>query len=145
MDFACQFQGVLTRALLSLVSCAFPSLSPSFRLSLSFRLSPCFLPSPSCNTFVSQLTQKESLLPAVTMRILCSRDLARICIRANYLSLVQDLPLSNMLEPAISISPFHSTSQARPCVLQMSRYVASITFTEASSTIFLSLWYDSTW
>ena len=111
------------------LSCSLP-LSPSFRLSLSFRLFPSFLPPPSCNnTFVGRLTQKESSLPAVTVRILCSYDLARMCIRANYLSLVQDLPWSNMLEAAISVSPFRSTSQTRLCVLRMSRYVAFIIFT----------------
>ena len=31
-------------------------------------------------------------------------DLVRICIRANYLSLVRDLPSSNMLEAAILVS-----------------------------------------
>ena len=92
---------------------------------------PSFLPSPSYNnTFVGRRTQKESSLPAVTVRILCSRDLARICKRANYLSLVWDLPSSNMLEAAISVSFFRSTSQTRPCALRMARYVASIIFTE---------------
>ena len=96
------------------------SLSPSFRLSLSFRLSflPSVRPSPSCNnTFVGRRTQKESSLPAVTVRILCSRDLARICIRANYLSLVRDLPSSNMLEAAISVSSFRTPIHhfGRPC------------------------------
>ena len=137
MDFANQFQGVLTQALLSHFLLRFSfSLSPSFSFLPSFSLLPSlsflpsFLPSASCNnTFVGRRTQKESSLPAVTVRILCSRDLARICIRANYLSLVQDLPSSNMLEAAISVSPFRSTSQTRSCALRMSRYVASITFT----------------
>ena len=139
MDFASQFQGVLTRALLSLFLLRFSfslslslSLSPSISFVPSFSLLPflSFLPSPSCsNTFVGRRTQKESSLPAVTVRILCSRDLARICILANYLSLVRDLPSSNMLEVAISVSPFRSTSQTRSCALRIPRYVASITFT----------------
>ena len=105
-------------------------LLPSVFLSSSVSLLPSFLPSASCNnTFVGRRTQKESSLPAVTVRILCSRDLARICIRANYLSLVRDLPSSNMLEAAISVFSFRSISQTRLCALRMSRYVTSITFT----------------
>ena len=110
---------LLTQVLLSL-----------FLLRFSFSLSFSFLLSPNCNTvFVSRRTQKVSSFPAVTVRILCSRDLARICIRANYLSLVRDLPSSNILETAISVSPFRSTSQTGLCALHMPRYVASITFT----------------
>ena len=108
-------------------------LSPAlFLLSLSFSFLPSFslLPSPSCNTaFVGLRTKKVLSFPAVTVRILCSRDLARICICANYLSLVRDLPSSNMLKTTISVSPFRSTSQTRSCALRMPRYIASITFT----------------
>ena len=100
MDFASQFQGVLTRVLLSLMSCTFPShslslpLSPSFHLSLSFRLSPSFLPCPSCNTtFVGQRTQKESSLPAVLQEFAYVQITSRwfeishcqICLRQPYL------------------------------------------------------------
>ena len=107
---------------------------------LALSLSPSFHLSPSCNnTFVGRLTQKESSLPAVTVRILRSRDFARICIYANYFSLVQDLPLLNMLEAAISVSCFCSTSQKRPCALWMSRYVASITFTEPPTFTILTV------
>ena len=120
MDFASPFQGVLTQALLSLVLLRF-SFSLSLSLSLAFLPSfsllsfLSFLPSPSCNTtFLGRCTQKESF-PTVTVRILCSRDLARICIRANYLSQVRDLPSSNMLETAIFVSAFRSTSQTRSC------------------------------
>ena len=34
-----------------------------------------------------------------------------------------------VLEVAIPVSRFRSTGQTRPCVLRMSRYIASITFT----------------
>ena len=104
-----------------------PSISLSFLFSPSFL--PSFLPSLSCNKFVGRRTQNKNPCYAVTVRILCSWDLVRICIRANYLSLVRDLPSSNMLEAAISVSLFCSTSQARSCALWMPRYVASITFT----------------
>ena len=110
--------------LLSL-SCSF-----SFLPSLSFLLSPSFN-----KIFVGRLTQKESSLPALTVRILRSWDLARICISANYLSVIWDLPLSNMLEAAISVSCFCSTSQTRLCALRMSRYVVSITFTKIDRLI----------
>ena len=112
---------------LFLLRCSFSlALSPSFRLSPS--PSGSRLPSLSCNKFVRRRTQNKSSLPAVTMRILCSWDLARICIRANYPSLVRDLPSSNMLEAAILVSLFRSTSQTRSCALRMPRYVAFITF-----------------
>ena len=85
------------------------SLSPSFSFlpsfSLSFQFSPSFLPSLSCNTFIEQMHSEQNppvqLLPCV---FVCSWDLVRICIRANYLLLVRDLPSSNMLEAAISVS-----------------------------------------
>ena len=59
-----------------------------------------------------------------------SRDLERIYRRANWLSLVRDLPTLHMvLEAAIPVSCCHSTGHTRSCALRMSRYVASITFT----------------
>ena len=66
--------GVLTQALLFLVSCAFPSISPSF--------------SPSnCNkTFkrAHQLTHSERITCSSRHHaFLCLQDLERICIRAN--------------------------------------------------------------
>ena len=97
-----------------------PSLSvavPSFFLSLlqvlaflpsfSFLPSPSFLPSLRCNTFVRQM-HSEQIQPLPCVFVLLW-DLVRICIRANYLSQVRDLPSSNMLEAAISVS----TLQAR--------------------------------
>ena len=115
----------LLRCSFSLVLSLF--LLPSVFLSLLPVLA--FLPSSSCNKFVGRRTQNKSSLPAVTVRILCLWDLTRICICANYLLLVRDLPSSNMLEAAISVLLFRSTSQTRSCALQMPRYVASITFT----------------
>ena len=97
--------------------CSLP-LSPwLFLLSRSRSLSPSFLRSFSCNKFVGRRTQNKNPCYAVTVRILCSWDLARICIRANYLSLVRDLPSSNMLEAAISVSLLRSPIHhfGRPC------------------------------
>ena len=48
----------------------------------------------------SEHNQPIQPLPCV---FVLSWDLVRICIRANYLSLVWDLPSSNMLEAAISV------------------------------------------
>ena len=83
-DITSQFQVILTRAPLVLMSCAFSSRFLSFRPSvrpyLSFFLSCCN------NTFerARQLTHSERIiLPAVTVRFSRSRDLARICIHAN--------------------------------------------------------------
>ena len=86
-----------------------PSLSvavPSFFLSLLLVLAflPSFLPSLRCNTFVEQLhsEQKSPIQPLPCVFVLLW-DLVRICIRANYLSQVRDLPSSNMLPAAISV------------------------------------------
>ena len=106
-----------------------PSCPVLFLLSRS--LLPSFLLQVVTTLSSVDALRKKSSFPAVTVRILCSRDLARICIRANYLSLVRDLPSSNMLEAAISVYSFRSISQTRPCALRMSRYVAFITFTSA--------------
>ena len=128
--FRTSVSGCIDSSVLSLflLRCSFSlPLSPSFCLSLLPVLT--FVRSLSCNKFVGRHTQNKNLCYAVTVRILCSWDLARICIHANYLSLVRDLPSSNMLEAAISVSLFHSTSQTRLCALRVPRYVASITFT----------------
>ena len=83
------------------------SLSPSFSFLLS--LSPCsrlpsFLPL-SCITFVGQMhSEQNSPVQPLPCVFVCLWDLVRICIRANYLSLVRDLPSSNMLEAAILVS-----------------------------------------
>ena len=140
--FRTSISGRIDSSVLSLflLRCSFYlalSLFLLFSASLSFLFSPSFLRlfvrsfvrSLSCNKFVGRRTQNKNLCYAVTVRILCSLDLARICIRANYLSLVRDLPSSNMLEAAISVSLFRSTGQTRSCALWMPRYVASITFT----------------
>ena len=117
--------GVLTLALLFLVSWAFPS----FFLSISLSFSPS-----SCNkTFerARQLTHSERITRSSRHHaFLRSWDLETICIRANWLSLVRDFPTLHMvLEAAIPVSCFYSTGQTRLCALRMSRYVASITFT----------------
>ena len=96
-----------------------PSLSvavPSFFLSLlqvlaflpSFSFFPSFLPSllPSlrCNTFVGQMhSEQQSRIQPLPCVFVLLWDLVTICIRANYLSQVRDLPSSNMLEAAISV------------------------------------------
>ena len=121
--------GVLTRTLLFFVSCAFPSFLPSVSPSFSPSISPS-----SCNkTFerARQLTHSERITRSSCHHaFLHSRGLARICICANWLSLVRDLPTLNMvLEAAIPVSCFRCTGQTRPCMLRMSRYVASIAFT----------------
>ena len=114
---------------LSLSSCSFSLafslvLLPSFFLSLLLVLA--FLPSLRCNTFVGQMhsEQNQPIQPLPCIFVL-SWDLIRICIRANYLSLVQDLPSSNMLEAAISgsaLQPFpRSNPSFRPAVLAEAR------------------------
>ena len=69
-------------------------------------------------------TQNKSARSAVTVR---SWDLVRICIRANYLSLVRDLPSSNMLEAAISVSALQARHvRARfkcPCTLPSQKHL----------------------
>ena len=105
-------------------------------MSASYSLFPVlFLPS-SCNkTFerAHQLIHSEKKITRSSCHraFLCSPDLERICIHANWLSLVRDLPMLHIvLEAAIPVSCFHSTGQTCPCALRMSRYVASITFTQ---------------
>ena len=123
--------GISTRVLLFLVSCAFPS----FLLSVSLSFCPS-----SCNkTFKRdcRLTHSERITRSSRHRaFLHSRDLTRICIRANWLLLVRDLTLNMVLGAAIPVSRFHSIGQTCPCALLMSRYVASNIFTYIS--IFLS-------
>ena len=100
-----------------------------FRLppvSLSFLFSPSFLPSLRCNKFVGRRTQNK--IPVTPLPCV-------FYVRVNYLSLVRDLPSSNMLEGAISVSLFRSTSQTRSCALRMPWYVAFITFTVAKNII----------
>ena len=110
---------------LSLGSCSFSLafslvLLPSFLLSLSpsgsrlpsfLPLLACFLPSflPSFLRWVvtrssGKCTQNTVLVQPLPCVFVCSWALVRICIRANYLSLVRDLPSSNILTAAISVS-----------------------------------------
>ena len=111
-----QVLGVLTLALLFLVS-FFPPVSLS--------LSPS-----SCNKTFSSVDSERITHFSRHRAFLRSRDLETICTRANWLSLVRDLPMLHMvLEAAIPVSCFYSTGQTRPCALRMCRYVASITFT----------------
>ena len=49
-------------------------------------------------------TQNTIFVQPLPCVFVCSWALVRICIRANYLSLVRDLPSSNMLAAAISVS-----------------------------------------
>ena len=93
---------------LSLSSCSFLlslSLSPSGSRLPSFLLLPSFFPSLRCNTFVGQMhsEQKSPIQPLPCVFVLLW-DLVRIYISANYLSQVRDLPSSNMLAAAISVS-----------------------------------------
>ena len=93
---------------------------------------PSFLPS-SCNkTFerARQLIHSERITRSSCHGVfISSPDLERICIRANRLSLVQDLPMLHVvLEAAISVSWSYTTGQTRLCTLWSSKYVESITF-----------------
>ena len=118
----------------------------SFLTSLLPSVSPSFSPSSCDRTFerACRLTHSERITRSSRHRaFLCSRDLARICIRANWLSLVWDLLTLNMvLEAVIPVSCFRSTGQIRQCALRMSRYVASITFTTTWGEIIWTLGYS---
>ena len=142
MDFTCQFQGVVTQALLSLVSCAFPSLS------LSFRLSPSFLPSPSCNnTFVGRPTQNHrfQLSPYVFYVLEISQEFAyvqitscwfeishhQICLRQPYLflpSALQARYVHTHFECLGTLHPLHSHNVQREAGLFGSHVVPVYNF-----------------
>ena len=111
MDFANQFPKACAYLyeLLFLISCLFPSFLPSFSPS-------------SCNkTFerARQLIHSEKITPSSHHCAFISLpDLKRICIHANRLSPVQDLPILHIvLEAAISVSRFYSTGQTHSCML----------------------------
>ena len=95
---------------LFLSSCSFSLtfslvLLPSFFLSLLQVLA--FLPSVlpwDVTRSSGKCTQNKNRHIQLPCVLVLSWDLVRICIRANYLSLVRDLPSSNMLEAAISVS-----------------------------------------
>ena len=61
----------------------------------------------------SEQNQPIQPLPCV---FVLSWDLVRICIHANYISLVRDLPSSNMLEASISFFPSPIHHFVRPCL-----------------------------
>ena len=93
MDFANQFQGVLTQALLSLVSCAFPSLSLShsfFFLQVvttcssvdTLRKNHSFHPSP-CVFYVCEISQEFAYVQITSRWFEISHR--QICLRQPYL------------------------------------------------------------
>ena len=127
----------------------FPRLNSSASIPrvLCFSFLPSFRPSvrPSLlqvvmtlsSVHVGWLAQKKSPVPAVTVRFLRSRCLARISIRANWLSLVRDLSTLHMvLEAAIPVSRFRSTGQARPCARASKVRVRCVHYIHKSFDIF---------